>query len=114
MNHPFVETGLSLLSSSNQVIGRIVLSITSSGPSMSTVATESARHVDVLSAPSIAEPVQTLAQAVTPTPVIVPVAEGPDVARRLLDRIETILSSGDTIAQVRHASTCCRRHPCYL
>lgn len=114
MNDPLVATGLSLLSPSNQVIGRIVLSITSTGPSINTVATEGAGHVDLLATPSIAEPVQTLAQTITTTPVIMPVAAIPDVAKRLLDRIETILRSGDTITQVRHSSTCCRIHRPYL
>lgn len=102
LNHPsnFLATELPLLSPNTEEIGRIVLSINSTVPSMGTIRTDTARHANALPTPDAAERAQPSTETAVASPTATGATHTPDLWKALLDRLGAILNLGDAIPQV--------------
>lgn len=67
---------------------------------MSTILTDATRHVNALSTPSVAGPIQTSVQVVGSAPVVEAVTGNADSWKLLHDRLDALMKLGDTIARV--------------
>lgn len=97
-NHLAIE--LPLLSRNTEQIGRIVLYVTSTVPSMGAIRKDTARRTDVLPASDAAEPAQTSLQTAAAAPAATTATDSADASKALLDRLGALLNLGDAIPQV--------------
>lgn len=112
----FLATELPLLSSGDEEIGRITLSITSTARSMSELVTAATSDVHGLADPHVVGSVQggvTSYKKVTSAPIIA-LIDSSDAWKLLRDRLDTLMKWGDAIAQVDHVSPFVRIHYPYL
>lgn len=90
-----------------------MLSITSTVRPLNTSLADAMRHADATSTSNIAEPVQTSVQTVASAPIIVAVADDPDVWKLLRERLDVLMNLSDVFAQVCYVSTYPKFHPHY-